>query len=119
MKVFEQIRAQCRDQQGMEISIIKQLPYALLAGTLLPILFYLTVASFPTLLPLDSIDRTITAAWISSVVIILTVWTAVFTVAIGCVIVIVMKGPHHTADSYPLIDSETPKQKDRHNERIF
>jgi hypothetical protein len=29
-------------------------------------------------------------------------WTLVFTVAIGCVIVVLMKGPAYVADAYPL-----------------
>ena len=32
----------------------------------------------------------------------MTAWTGVLTVAIGCLVVIVMKGPHYAADSYNL-----------------
>jgi hypothetical protein len=35
-------------------------------------------------------------------------WTAVFTVAVGCAIVWIMKGPAYVADPYPLSDSEQP-----------
>jgi len=49
-------------------------------------------------------------------------WTAVFTVAIASLIVMVMKGPAYVADAYPLAyvadaypleDSETPDSPDR------
>lgn len=35
-------------------------------------------------------------------------WTLVLTVAIGCGIVMLMKGPNYKADSYPMPDSDEP-----------
>ncbi len=35
--------------------------------------------------------------------------TVMFTLAIGCVVVLIMKGPRYSADSYPVSDSERPK----------
>jgi len=40
-----------------------------------------------------------------------TVWTAVLTVAIGCFVVIMMKGPAYVADAYELEDSERPRPR--------
>jgi hypothetical protein len=34
--------------------------------------------------------------------------TMMLTLLIGCVVVLIMKGPRYTADSYPLNDSERP-----------
>ena len=34
--------------------------------------------------------------------------TMVLTVAFGCVIVMIMKGPQYTSDSYPVQDAERP-----------
>jgi hypothetical protein len=39
-----------------------------------------------------------------------TVWTAVLTIAIGCFVVVVMKGPAYVADRYPLQDADEPAQ---------
>jgi hypothetical protein len=36
-------------------------------------------------------------------------WTMVVTVGIGCVIVMVMKGPSYHADSYPISHSDAPR----------
>ena len=36
-------------------------------------------------------------------------WTMVITVAIGCVIVMVMKGPGYVADSYPVPHADRPR----------
>ena len=35
--------------------------------------------------------------------------TVILTVAIGCVVVLIMKGPRYSADSYPVSDAERPK----------
>ncbi len=35
-------------------------------------------------------------------------WTLVLTLAIGCGIVMLMKGPHYKADSYPMPDRDEP-----------
>jgi hypothetical protein len=40
-----------------------------------------------------------------------TVWTAVFTVAIACVVVVLMKGPAYVADAYELTDAERPRSR--------
>ena len=49
--------------------------------------------------------------WVDALAIgaVMTVWTAVLTVAIGCWVVMVMKGPHYAADSYPLNDAPRPR----------
>ncbi len=39
--------------------------------------------------------------------------TMVFTVAFGCVIVMIMKGPHYTSDSYELQDADRPPEGER------
>ena len=45
---------------------------------------------------------------IISISVLITIWTAIFTVAIGAFTVYIMKGPIYTADSLELIDSENP-----------
>ncbi len=35
--------------------------------------------------------------------------TIMLTSAIGCVVVLIMKGPRYSADSYPVSDSDRPK----------
>jgi hypothetical protein len=37
-------------------------------------------------------------------------WSCVLTLAIGCAIVLLMKGPRYEADPYPLPDSDAPKR---------
>jgi hypothetical protein len=35
-------------------------------------------------------------------------WTIVFTVVLGCLIVMIAKGPAYVADAYPLPDADAP-----------
>lgn len=35
--------------------------------------------------------------------------TIMVTLAIGCIVVLIMKGPRYSADSYPVEDSEHPR----------
>jgi hypothetical protein len=35
-------------------------------------------------------------------------WTIVFTVTLGCLIVVIAKGPAYVADAYPLPDADAP-----------
>ena len=43
--------------------------------------------------------------------------TLVFTVAIGCVVVHIMKGPAYVADSLPVEHSDRPKPQRRRDDR--
>lgn len=45
----------------------------------------------------------------------ITGWTAVFTIAIGCAIVWLMKGPGFVADAYELIDADQPVESRKHH----
>jgi hypothetical protein len=36
-------------------------------------------------------------------------WTIVFTVVLGCLIVVIAKGPAYVADAYPLPDADAPR----------
>jgi hypothetical protein len=66
-----------------------------------------------------AIDKHVQSAWILAVSLAITGYTAVFTVAIGCVVVWIMKGPAYVADRYELVDAEQPARRaggsDRHD----
>jgi hypothetical protein len=40
---------------------------------------------------------------------VITAWTAAFTVTIGCITVVLMKGPGYVADAYELNDRDAPE----------
>jgi len=99
-----------REPPGLEWRIWKKLPLLLLGGTVIPLLAYAFAHLFPS--PgTDSLEKYLTFVGILTVASVVTVWTAVFTVGIGCFVVSVMKGPAYVADQYPLSDAEQPRER--------
>jgi Cu/Ag efflux pump CusA len=108
MKLFRKLPGYQREPHGLEWALIKRLPHALLVVTAIPAItawsMRLTeydatgedVAKF-----LKTVDIVLIAATV-------TAWTALLTIAIGCFVVIVMKGPAYVADAYHLHDAERP-----------
>jgi len=92
-----------------------KLPLFLTAATAIPLFCYLIADLFPP--PDISAEKYVTGVGIAAIAAALTAWTAAFTTAIGCLIVMVMKGPAYVADRYPLIDAEEPRQTPASEER--
>jgi len=109
-KLLRKLPDSRREPPGLEWRIWKKLPVFLVAGTAIPLIAYGLAHLFP---PADvqSVQKHLGLVGILVTATIITVWTAVFTVAIGCFVVRVMKGPAYVADAYPLIDSEKPREK--------
>lgn len=108
-KYFTRLHDRC-EAPGLEWSILRRLPKALLIGTMIPAGLSLLVRIMP---PAEGIDaaKSILRVDIFSFATALTFWTAVLTVAIGCVVVAIMKGPAYVADAYPLVDASRPRSK--------
>ena len=109
MNWFQKIPHSCRATSGVEWRLWKKLPLIALIGTVLPLL----CLALLHLLSSDSPDPA-EARWIqmmdyvvSGVVVFH--WSMVLTVGIGCVIVMVMKGPGYVADGYLLSHSDQPR----------
>ena len=98
-----------RAPSGLEWVILKKLPMVLLGGTLIPVFFSALSHAFPPGGPSLMVARHLTSIDIFAIASVLTVWMTVLTVAIACLIVVVMKGPAYVADAYPLTDSEHPQ----------
>ena len=84
---------------------MRKLPLYGLGGTVVPALIALLNRWFPIAGSAQEIAKREVLVDALAIGAVLTVWTAVLTVAIGCVVVIVMKGPHYKADSYPIDDA--------------
>ena len=94
---------------GLEWRLWKKLPLITLTGTLVPFVALLLVHVFNALQPgvgdmrwLQTLDYVVIGAVIFH-------WSLVATLAIGCLIVRVMKGPGYVADGYYLPNSEKPR----------
>jgi hypothetical protein len=108
MGLFNRLPGFQRSPAGLEWALLRRLPLFAVAGTVVPLLCWLTVR--------------LAGAWASDVVsaklatsleialasLVILYWTVVFTVALGCVIVMIAKGPAYVADAYPLPDSDAP-----------
>ena len=97
-----------RTPSGAEVRILKMLPRITLVGTLLVLAMPVLVRILPPDPAADvakqfrSVDIFAIAAEISLI-------TLIVTVAIGCVIVHIMKGPAYAADSVPVEHSDRPR----------
>ena len=94
---------------GLEWTLWRRLPLIAVVGTMLPLaclaLVYLMASSEPTAAE---------ARWLqllNYVVggVIFFHWSMVLTVAIGCTIVMIMKGPGYVADGYKVSHSDRPR----------
>jgi hypothetical protein len=97
-----------RAPEGMERVVWRKLPGIALMGTLVVGLYPLQLRLLPPEQPADLLAKMIQSADILAIAAVVLHWTVVFTVAIGCVIVRVMKGPAYVADAYPLQDRDRP-----------
>lgn len=97
-----------RSPAGWEWWIWRRLPSILLGGTLAPAVVMAVVWWMQPGSPSPAEQR---EAWhwayIAMGVVVLH-WTLVLTLAIGCVIVMIMKGPAYVADAYPVPHSDHP-----------
>ena len=64
----------------------------------------------PPDLPASALSGHLQFVNIVATAVVVTAWTAVFTVAIGCFVVMVMKGPAYVADRYDVSDAERPRR---------
>lgn len=92
-----------RSPPGLEWAVFKRLPAVLAWGTALPLL----VAAIlwwlaPSLPPGAPQDASLMLRVYQLLGLVALHWTLVLTVAIGCGIVLLMKGPAYGADAYPL-----------------
>ncbi|MGA8055240.1 MAG: hypothetical protein WCA12_15525 [Burkholderiales bacterium] len=108
MNLFNQLPGFARSPAGMERVVLRRLPAVLLGGSLLLGLpsVIAHIAAWPgseadTLVRIATVD-------IAAISVLVLHWTAVLTVAIAAMIVLVMKGPAYIADPYTLPDADRP-----------
>ena len=113
MKFLRKLHSR-REPPGLEWAILKRLPGIAAAGVAIPLLVAAGNRWFPAHGVIDAAKQATTVdilAFATGV----TILTAVFTVAIGCVTVIVMKGPAYVADPYyhEAVQSRSEPDSDR------
>ena len=106
MNYFNQLKGFQRSPAGLEWQIWRRLHIILAVGTLLPLLASAGVYV------LDGLETTRALEQFFYVMVGLVVlhWTLVLTLAIGCVIVMLMKGPAYVADAYAMEEPTRDKE---------
>ncbi len=97
---------------GLERRILARLPEAAIGGSLIAGLFAASAHFFPPDGSITQVEKHVRMMDAIAIGAGILLWTLVVTVAIGCVVVMVMKGPVHTADSYPVPDRDRPPPRD-------
>lgn len=87
---------------GREWALFRRLPAILAWGTALPALAAVAVWWAAPTRADSALDGEALLVSYQLIGLVVLHWTLVLTAAIGCVIVIVMKGPAYVADAYPL-----------------
>lgn len=98
-----------RTPYGFEWRLLRLMPTACLAGTLLPALAAAAGRFFITGSTAAELARHIQLFDYMMIGLVIFVWTAVLTVTIGCIIVWLMKGPAYVADGFEVSHSDQPK----------
>lgn len=101
-----------RTAPGLEWALWRKLPLILVAGTVLPLLGLLAVRLWASDPLSAATERLITLADYFAIALIVLHWSVVVTVAIGCIIVMLMKGPAYVADGYEVSHSDRPRAPD-------
>ncbi len=109
--LFQQLPGFVKTPPGLERVILRWILRVLLAGAVLLALPSLAVRMFSFDIEPEELPKLIHSVDIFVTSIEVTFWTAVFTVFIGAVVVMIMKGPAYVADAYPLSDSEFPAKR--------
>lgn len=99
-----------RAPAGLEWRLVRKLPKLCLAGLLALLLAWLLSQVLPFDGDPQEVARNLRTFNYTLIGLAIFHLTMVLTVAFGCLIVMIMKGPQYTSDSYPVSDAERPAQ---------
>lgn len=97
-----------RSPPGLEVRILRKLPVMTLVATLAVVALPILVRLLPTEPGID-VAKQVKFVDIFAIATEITLLVAAFTVAIGCVVVHIMKGPAYAADSLPVSHADRPR----------
>lgn len=101
MNWFDRLPGFTRSAPGLEWAMWRRLPAILLWGTAIPLAFCAAAWFVAPDLNASAEDGPRLLMLYRVIGFVMLVWSFVLTLAIGCAIVIVMKGPAFVADPYP------------------
>lgn len=99
-----------RTPYGFELRLLRKLPQLTLAGTVGPALAALIGRFYFAHGSADDIARQVQTFDFVMMGVVVFFWVVLLTVAIGCIIVWLMKGPAYVADGYEVSHGDKPKR---------
>lgn len=107
-----------RHLPGLERQILRKIPKYLLASISIP-LFMVILVRLPLVEGIftrtaEEVIKFHTTIDYLAIAIFVSVLPIILALTIGCVIVILMKGPAYVADAYKLEDADNPDEDDEH-----
>ena len=109
MKYLQKLDGFQRSPAGLEWQIWKKLHIILAVGTALPLLASAGAYVLDGLEPATQNSRAVEQFFYVMVGLVVLHWTLVLTLAIGCAIVMLMKGPAYVADGFDVSHSDAPR----------
>lgn len=108
MRWLTKLPGSIRSASGLEWALWRKLPAIWAVGTVLPLgalgaYHWLADTSTP------AAERAVLLADYVVVGLVVFHWTAILTIAIGCVVVMLMKGPAYVADGLAVSHSDQPR----------
>ncbi len=110
MNYFNKLKGFQRSPAGLEWQIWKRLHIILAVGTALPLLASAGAYVLDGLEPATQNARAVEQFFYVMVGLVVLHWTLVLTLGIGCVIVMLMKGPAYVADAYAMEEPTRDKE---------
>lgn len=93
---------------GFEWRLLRLMPTVCAVGALLPALMAVGARYLMTANSTAELARRIQVFDFVMIGLVISIWTLVVTVSIGCVIVWIMKGPAYVADGFEVSHSDVP-----------
>jgi hypothetical protein len=109
MNLFNRLPGFERAPAGLEWALLRRLPLIAVIGTAAPVLCLLAVRLAAAWANSDAAAKLAMTIEIALTSVAILYWTIVFTVVLGCLIVVIAKGPAYVADAYPLPDADAPR----------
>lgn len=108
MNWLQKLPGSTRSPPGMEWTLWKKLPWIAVAGTALPMALVAAACLAAPQALTPAAERALTQWLYIAIGVVVLHWTLVLTVAIGCVIVMLMKGPAFVADGFEVQHTDHP-----------
>ena len=107
-RLFNKLPGYRNAPPGLERTVLRHLPWALVLGSLLVGVPSVLVRWLPGDGEPAAVAKAISLVDFAALGVLGVYWTALLTIAIHAFTIMVMKGPAYVADAYPLSDADAP-----------